>query len=118
MDTSTPTSARRAAPDTSRPKFTRGQTVVLPGGILGTVVESAPARRIVRANTAIGIRVGWHGEDSVQTRAEWLRAAIQTLRAVAYDIGHTPLEAAVNELEEPLRVAAEVADVHDATRGL
>jgi hypothetical protein len=99
-------------------RFTRGQHVVLPAGILGTVVETARARGLVRANTPDGFAAGWHDEDTVRTRSEALHALRATLRAIAHDIGHTPLEEAVNALEAPLREAALVADSHDATRGL
>lgn len=99
-------------------RFTRGQHVVLPGGTLGTVIDTANARRIVRVNDFAGYSTGWHDEDALHTRAESLRALRATLRAIAHDIGHTPLEEAVNALEGPLREAADIADVHDATRGL
>jgi hypothetical protein len=99
-------------------RFTRGQHVVLPAGVLGTVVETARARGLVRANTPDGFAAGWHDEDTVRTRSEALHALRATLRAIAHDIGHTPLEEAVNALEAPLREAALVADSHDATRGI
>ena len=116
MDTSTPVSARRVASDTSGlTKFTRGQTVVLPGGVLGTIVEPAVGLggELVRVNFLDGHAYGTVPEGSVRSRAEFLHHARAVMDAIAHDLADAGLRDAVTALAAPLSSAADRANELD-----
>jgi hypothetical protein len=98
----------------SADRFPRGTRVVIPGGVLGDVVERVGTTdRRIRVNFLDGHAAGFFYEDELKTRSEWLHHARSVMVRIARDIGDGALERAADRLACEILAAADTANKQD-----
>lgn len=93
--------------------FARGQKVVLPGGIVGQVVDQ-PNEERVRANFLDGHAAGVFYADTVKTRREAMHHMWGVLRSLSVDLGVGDLTEALDKASPHIVAAGDLADRLDA----
>lgn len=99
------------------PRFTPGQTVVLPGGRFATVVDLVPRSKhvMLREEGSTVKAIAWL--DRTYTRAEALRDAHRLIARLADDVEDYALADLVEGMAAQIELARQACDRGDALAG-